>query len=61
MRRALLFQRIVVSRDEFLTCPEARTIVAEFIVKTGILSQFQTVDPIAQLRGHGGYQWSSGC
>jgi hypothetical protein len=47
MWRALSGQRIVVSRDELLTRPEARTIVAEFMVKTGILGQFQTVDPIA--------------
>jgi len=47
MRRALSGQGIVVSRHELLTGLEARTIVADFMVKTGILNQFQAVDPIA--------------
>jgi ribonuclease HI len=47
MRRALSGQGIVIRRDELLARPEARTTVADFMVKTGILSQFQAVDPIA--------------
>lgn len=34
-------------RDELLARPEARTIVAEFMVRTGLLDQFQAVDPMA--------------
>ena len=37
MRSALSDQGIVFRRDELLTRPEARTIVAEFMVKTGLL------------------------
>ncbi|KAJ5799044.1 uncharacterized protein N7503_006549 [Penicillium pulvis] len=47
MRRALSGQGIVIRRDEFLTRPEARTTVADFMVKTGVLNQFQAVDPTA--------------
>jgi hypothetical protein len=47
MRSALSDQGIALRQDEILTRPEARTIVAEFIVKTGLLGQFQEVDPIA--------------
>ncbi|OGE47325.1 hypothetical protein PENARI_c049G05484 [Penicillium arizonense] len=38
---------IALRRGEFLTRPEARTIVAEFKVKTVLLGQFQAVDPTA--------------
>ena len=47
MKSALSDQRIALRRDELLTRPEARTIVAEFMVKTGLLGQFQAVDPTA--------------
>lgn len=47
MRRALSGQGIVIRQDELLTRPEARTTVADFMVKTGILSQFQAVDSTA--------------
>ena len=47
MRSALSDKGITLSRDELLTRPEARTAVAEFMVKTGLLGQFQTVDPTA--------------
>lgn len=36
MRSALSDQGIAFRRDELLTRPEARTIVAEFMVKTGL-------------------------
>lgn len=44
MRSALSDQGIALHRDELLTRPEARTIVAEFMIKTGLLGQFQAVD-----------------
>ncbi|KAJ5144461.1 reverse transcriptase [Penicillium atrosanguineum] len=47
MRNALSDQGIALRRDELLTRPEARTIVAEFMVKTGLLGQFQAVDSTA--------------
>ncbi|OQE71313.1 hypothetical protein PENNAL_c0107G01286, partial [Penicillium nalgiovense] len=47
MRRALSDQKIALSREELLTRPEARTIVANFMIKTGLLGQFQAVDPTA--------------
>lgn len=47
MRSALSDQGIALRRDEILTRPEARTIVAEFMIKTGLLDQFQVVDPTA--------------
>jgi len=47
MRSALSYQGVALHRDELLTRPEARTVVAEFMVKTGLLGQFQTVDPTA--------------
>lgn len=34
-------------RDELLARPEARAVVAEFMVQTSLLGQFQTVDPMA--------------
>ena len=47
MRRALSDQKIALLRDALLTRPEARTIVAEFMVKIGLLGQFQAVDSTA--------------
>ncbi|KAJ6168289.1 reverse transcriptase [Penicillium chrysogenum] len=47
MRGALSDQGIALRRDEILTRPEARTIVAEFMVKTGLLGQFEAADPPA--------------
>lgn len=47
MRSALFDQGITFYRDEILTRPEAYTIVANSMVRTGLLGQFQTVDPIA--------------
>ena len=47
MRSAPSDQGIALRRDEFLTQLEARTIVAEFMVKTGPLGQFQGVDSTA--------------
>lgn len=45
MRDALSGQGIVFRRDDLLTRPEARTIVADFMVETGVLGQFQAIDP----------------
>ncbi|KAB8231122.1 uncharacterized protein BDW43DRAFT_313447 [Aspergillus alliaceus] len=45
VRNALYDQGIALRRDELLPRSDARTIVAEFIVKTGPLGQFQAVDP----------------
>lgn len=47
MRSALSEQGIALRRDELLARPEARTIVAEFMTRTGLLDQFRAVDPIA--------------
>lgn len=47
MRSALSDERITLRRDELLTRPEARTTVAEFMVKAGLLGQFQALDPTA--------------
>ncbi|KAJ6144083.1 hypothetical protein N7471_003536 [Penicillium samsonianum] len=46
MRSALSDQGIALRRDQPQMRPEARTIVADFMVKTGLLGQFQAVDPI---------------
>lgn len=43
MRMALSAQKVIFHRDDLLTRPEARAIVAEFMVKTGTLEQFQEV------------------
>lgn len=40
MQRALSEQRITLRHKELLTCLEARTIVAEYIIRTGLLGQF---------------------
>jgi hypothetical protein len=47
MCSAMAEQGIALRRDERLTRPEARTIVAEFMIRTGLLDQFRAVDPIA--------------
>ncbi|KAJ5110838.1 zinc knuckle domain protein [Penicillium argentinense] len=47
MRNALSDRGVALRRDELLTRPEARIIVAEFMVRTGLLNQFQAVDPLA--------------
>lgn len=44
MRNALSDRGVSLRRDELLARPEARTIVAEFMVCTGLLGQFLTVD-----------------
>lgn len=47
MRNALSEQGITLRHEELLTRLEARTIVAEFMIRTGLLGQFQGLDPIA--------------
>ena len=47
MRNALSDRGLSLRRDELLARPEARTVVAEFMVRTGLLGQFQAVDPMA--------------
>ncbi|KAJ6094457.1 hypothetical protein N7467_001970, partial [Penicillium canescens] len=48
MRSALSNQGgAALHRDKLLTRSEARTIVAEFMVETGLLGQFQEADPTA--------------
>jgi hypothetical protein len=47
MRHALSDRGVALRRDNLLERPEARTIVAEFVVRTGLLDQFQAVDPVA--------------
>jgi hypothetical protein len=47
MRRALSDQGIALRREELLTRLEARTIVANLMVKTCLLNQFQPVEPTA--------------
>ena len=47
MRKALSERNITLRQNELLTRLEARTTVAEFMTRTGILGQFQEVDPIA--------------
>lgn len=47
MRNALSEQGITLRHEELLTRLEARTIVAEYMIKTGLLDQFQGLDPIA--------------
>lgn len=54
MRNALSDRGVALRRDELLARPEARTIVAEFMVRTGLLNQFQTVDPVALGVAEGG-------
>jgi hypothetical protein len=54
MRSTLSNQGIALRRDKLLTWPEARIIVAEFMVRTGLLGQFQAVDPTALGVGEGG-------
>ncbi|KAJ5766689.1 uncharacterized protein N7511_004305 [Penicillium nucicola] len=47
MRNALSEQGITLRYEELLTRLEARTIVADFMIRTGLLGQFQGLDPIA--------------
>ena len=47
MRNALSNRGIALRCDELLTRPEARTIVTDYMLKTGLLDQFQGVDPMA--------------
>ncbi|OQD73321.1 hypothetical protein PENANT_c211G00669, partial [Penicillium antarcticum] len=47
MRGALSEHGITLHQQELLTRVGARTIVAEFMIRTGLLGQFQTVDPMA--------------
>ena len=47
MRGALSVQGIALRRHQLLTKPEARTIMAEFMAKTGLLVQSQAVDSAA--------------
>ncbi|KAJ5111697.1 hypothetical protein NUU61_001327 [Penicillium alfredii] len=47
MRNALSGQGISFRRDDLLTRPEAREIVAGFMVETGILTQFLGTDTAA--------------
>lgn len=47
MRSVLSDQDFALRRDELLMRPEGRTIVAEFMAKTGLLGLFQAVDPTA--------------
>ena len=47
MRYALSERGVALRLDELLTRPEARAIVAEFMIRTGLLDQFQAVDPMA--------------
>ena len=46
MRNALSDRGVSLRRDELLARPEARTVVAEFMVRTGLLGQFQAVNPM---------------
>lgn len=45
MRNVLSDQGIALCRDKLLTRPEARAIVGEFIIKTGLMYQFHEFDP----------------
>jgi ribonuclease HI len=47
MRNALSDCGVALRLDELLTRPEARVIVAEFMIRTNLLEQFQAVDPMA--------------
>ncbi|KAJ5111866.1 zinc knuckle domain protein [Penicillium alfredii] len=47
MRNALSEQGITLRHEELLTRLKARTIVAEFMIRTNLLGQFQGLDPIA--------------
>lgn len=47
MRNALSERGVALRLDELLTRLEARAIVAEFMIRTNLLEQFQAVDPIA--------------
>jgi hypothetical protein len=47
MRDALSNRSIALRRDELLERAEARTVVAEFMIRTGLLNQFREADPTA--------------
>jgi hypothetical protein len=47
MRNALSDRGVALRLDELLARPEARVIVAEFMVRTNLLEQFRAVDPTA--------------
>jgi ribonuclease HI len=47
MRNALSDRGVALRLDELLTRPEARATVAEFMIRTNLLDQFQAVDPMA--------------
>lgn len=47
MRNTLSDRGVALRRDNLLERLEARTIVAEFVVRTGLLDQFQAVDSVA--------------
>jgi hypothetical protein len=47
MRNALSDRGVALRLDELLMRPKARAIVAEFMIRTGLLDQFQAVDPMA--------------
>jgi ribonuclease HI len=47
MRNALSDRGVALRLDELLARPEARAIVAEFMIRTNLLEQFQAVDPMA--------------
>ena len=45
MKSALSDPEIALHHDELLMRPEARTIMAELTIKTGLLGHFRAVDP----------------
>jgi ribonuclease HI len=47
MRNALSERGVALRLDELLTRPEARAVVPEFMIRTGLLDQFRAVDPVA--------------
>jgi ribonuclease HI len=47
MRNALSERGVALRLDELLARPEARAIVAEFMIRTNLLEQFQAVDRMA--------------
>ena len=49
-RNALSEQGIMLRHEEVLVRLGARTIVAEFMIRTGLLGRFQGLDPIAERR-----------
>lgn len=47
MGNALSERGVTLRLDELLARLEARAIVAEFMIRTNLLEQFQAVDPMA--------------